>query len=139
MNIRQVNPLLDNVQQMLIELHKECFPADELPSFKNGYWWIAFDRCRPVAFCGLNTVKSWDKAGYLVRGGVVSTHRGKGLQKKLIRIRAVKAKKVGFDFLISATRDNIPSANNLIACGFKLYQPATPWMADGSLYWIRKL
>lgn len=139
MNIRQVNPLLDNVHETLIELHKECFPADELPSFTNGYWWIAYDRCRPVGFCGLNTVKSWDKAGYLVRGGVVSTHRGKGLQKKLIRIRAIKAKKVGFDFLISATRDNIPSANNLIACGFKLYEPTVPWMADGSLYWIRKL
>lgn len=139
MRIRQVNTLFAKYIEQLTDLHKQCFPADDMPEFTKGYWWIAYDDNKPVGFCGLTHVQSWDSAGYLSRGGVIATHRGKGLQRKFINVRIRKARKVGWTWLISATRDNIPSSNNLIKCGFKLYDPQKEWLANHALYWIRKV
>ena len=139
MRIKQVNTLYGKYVDQLKDLHKKCFPADEMPLFNKGYWWIVYDGDIPVGFCGLTHVPSWDDAGYLNRGGVVTSHRGKGLQRRMIAVRVQKAKKVGWSWLISATRDNIPSSNNLIACGFKLYSPNHEWLEGHCLYWIRKL
>jgi predicted acetyltransferase len=139
MRIKQVNTLYGKYVDQLKDLHKKCFPADEMPLFNKGYWWIVYDGDIPVGFCGLTHVPSWDDAGYLNRGGVVPSHRGKGLQRRMINVRVQKAKKVGWSWLISATRDNIPSSNNLIARGFKLYTPNHEWLEGHCLYWIRKL
>lgn len=139
MRLQQVNTLFERYVNQLKDLHKECFPADDMPEFNKGYWWIVYDGDMPVGFCGLTHVPSWDSAGYLSRGGVIDKYRGKGLQRRMINVRVQKARKVGWKWLISATRDNIPSANNLILCGFKLYEPQHEWLHGYSLYWIRKI
>ena len=139
MRIKQVNTLFTKYVDQLTDLHKKCFPADEMPEFNKGYWWIAYDGELPIGFCGLTHVPSWDSAGYLNRGGVIALYRGKGLQRRMINVRVQKARKVGWNWLISATRENVPSSNNLIACGFKLYTPTFKWLDGHSLYWIRKL
>ena len=139
MRLKQVNTLFTKYVNQLTELHKKCFPADEMPDFAKGYWWIAYEELEQVGFCGLTHVPSWDMAGYLNRGGVVKSHRGKGLQRRMINVRVQKARKVGWKWLISATRENIPSSNNLIACGFKLYNPTYEWLDGHCLYWIRKI
>lgn len=139
MRIREVNTLIGKYVDQLTDLHTKCFPSDEMPDFTKGYWWVVYDGYTQVGFCGLVIVPSWDDTGYLSRGGVVSTHRGRGLQRKMINVRIKKARKIGWDRLISATRENIPSSNNLMKCGFTLYQPKQEWLDGHSLYWIKKL
>lgn len=139
MRIRQVNTLFGKYVEQLTQLHKICFPADDMPEFTKGYWWIAYDGDVPIGFCGLTHVSSWDSAGYLSRGGVIYKYRGKGLQRRFINVRIQKARKVGWSWLISATRQNNISSNNLIKSGFTLYSPNHEWLDGHSLYWIRKL
>lgn len=116
------------------------FPDDDLVDPVKGFWWLAFSsKGHPVAFAGLTQVPSWTSAGFLCRAGVLADHRGQGLQRRLIRARVNKAKRIGLTHVISTTYDNPRSANNLVAEGFHLYQPESPWGAEGTNYWIKNL
>jgi GNAT superfamily N-acetyltransferase len=76
----------------------------------------------------------------MCRAGVVRSHRGKGLQKRLIRVRERKAREHGWKWLITDTASyNVASSNNLAACGFKLFRPSRPWGHDDGLYWRKAL
>jgi predicted acetyltransferase len=70
---------------------------------------------------------------------VLPSHRGFGLQKKFIRVRIRQAKALGLNWLITSTYDNPASANSLISCGFKMFNPTNPWMAKNTSYWRLKL
>jgi predicted acetyltransferase len=65
--------------------------------------------------------------------------RGQGLQKKFIRVRIRQAKALKMNWVITSTFDNPASANSLIACGFKMFNPTKPWMAKNTSYWRLKL
>lgn len=138
MKIRPAKPYGKDLEK-LIAIHKAIFPADSLPSFTNGWWWLVYDGHKVIAFAGLNGVKSWNEALYLSRCGVDKAYRGQGLQKRLIKIRERKARKLGIKHLITSTYYRLISANNLINCGFRLYQPENEWLAKGSLYWKKDL
>lgn len=140
MKIKKVNTDRPDVLATLAFLHSACLPSDEYPDFSNGWWWIAYDEHgTPVAFAGLYPSVRWSKTGYLCRAGVVEAARGKGIQKKLIKVRIRYAKKIGYDWLVSDTRRNPASSNALIACGFRLYEPKMPWGFRNSLYFRLKL
>lgn len=112
-----------------------CLPSDAPYDISRGYWWIAYDEDTPCAFAGLVASSRWCDTGYLCRAGVLPTHRGNGIQKKLIRARVRKARKLGWNWLITDTYHNPASANSLIAEGFKMFEPTIPWGAKGTLYW----
>jgi len=138
--IKQVNNSKPAVTSLLNSLQKTCLPYDKLYDTRSGYWWTAVDGSGiPCGFAGLVASVRWCDTGYLCRAGVVPTHRGQGLQKKLIAVRIRKAKALGWNWLITDTHDNPASANNLIACGFKMFEPSVPWGARGTLYWRKKL
>lgn len=120
-------------------LHRETLPGDPHPSYTLGWWWVAFDGKTPVGFAGLHPSANWSGTGYMVRCGVVESHRGKGLQKRLIRVRVKFARGLGLGWLVSSTYLNPASSNSLIGCGFRLYKPTRPWGARGTLYWRLKL
>jgi hypothetical protein len=44
----------------------------------------------------------------------------------------------GWRAIVSDTTGNLPSANNFIRAGYRLYQPQIPWAWPNTLYW-RKL
>jgi hypothetical protein len=46
-----------------------------------------------------------------------------------------RARHNGWICIISDTTDNIPSANNFIRAGYRLYQPQAPWGWPQTLYW----
>lgn len=115
------------------------FPNDDLVDSGKGFWWLAFSKGHPVAFAGMNIVTSSPDMAFLCRAGVLPDHRGHGLQRRLIRVRVNKAKRLGLSNVISTTYDNPRSANNLLAEGFRLYQPESPWGAEGTNYWIKNL
>lgn len=136
--VKPVDPTDEDVRDQLNRLDKELFPNDYLSS-KNGFWWIVYCGKKPVAFAGLRKSSQWDEAGYLCRVGVTHDHRGNGLQKRLIRTRERKARSIGWAYLLTDTLENPASANSLISCGYKMYEPTNPWASDGACYWRKKL
>jgi GNAT superfamily N-acetyltransferase len=140
MKIKQVDSSKRSVAALLTALQQTCLPYDKLYETDGGYWWTATDDSGVACgFAGLAASVRWGDTGYLCRAGVIPSHRGQGLQKKLIRIRIRKAKALGWQWLVTDTYHNPASANSLIACGFKMFEPSIPWGARGTLYWRRKV
>lgn len=136
--IRRVDTENERIRHVLNMMDEHCFPMDELAS-KAGWWWIAWWAGEPAGFAGLRALAVEQHIGYLCRAGVLEHCRGHGLQKKLIRARIAYARRLGLRELVTDTTANIPSANSLISCGFKLYTPVTKWAFDSSLYWRKSL
>ena len=122
-------------------LHETVLPADVLPDFSVGYWWICeyIDKnvIIPVGFGGLRHLGF--NMGYLNRSGVRFSHRGHGIQKKLISVREKFARTLGITKMITDTSNNPASSNSLISKGYKLYTPEKPWGYSYTLYWTKKL
>lgn len=123
----------------LLDLQLTILPYDTPADPRRGWWWIVYDGDRPVGFAGLYRSSRWNDAGYLCRSGVLPSHRGRGLQKRLIRVRERRARAERMNWLISDTYENPPSSNSLIACGYRTYEPSDPWGADGVTYWRKHL
>jgi len=139
MKIQRVNTRLESVQTRLSVLQKKCLPYDKTYDTNHGYWWIATKDGVDCAFAGLVCSPWWSDCGYLIRCGVVPDMRGQGLQKKFIRVRVRQAKTLKMNWVITSTYDNPASANSLISCGFKMFNPTKPWMAKHTSYWRLKL
>lgn len=121
---------------VLTYLQQKCLPHDKPMDVSYGHWWIAYtEDGKPVGFAGMVRSAQWINAGYLCRAGVLRTHTGYGLQKKLIQARINQARKLNWEWVLTDTTDNPASANSLISMGFKLYEPSVPWAFKNSLYW----
>lgn len=102
----------------------------------NREWWIIEDKNQIVAYCGHCFVQ-WSMTNHYIyfnRAWVKKDYRGKGLQKRLIRVRIRNAKKLTNTILTYTIKDNYPSINSLISCGFKLYEPEYKYIDDEVLY-----
>jgi predicted acetyltransferase len=139
MQIKRVDIRLDLVQMRLSVLQKKCLPNDKPYDTTSGYWWIATKNGVDIGFAGLVHSSRWSDCCNLIRAGVVPDHRGQGLQKKFIRVRIRQAKALKMNWIVTSTYDNPASANSLIACGFKMFNPSKPWMAKHTSYWRLKL
>jgi GNAT superfamily N-acetyltransferase len=137
--IKRVDVRKESVQMKLSVLQNKCLPFDTPYDTNFGSWWIVTENGRDIGFAGLVRSATWIDCGYLCRAGVVPASRGQGLQKKLIHVRVRQAKALGWKWVVSDTTDNPASANSLINCGFKLFQPTKPWGFKNTLYWRRKL
>lgn len=136
---RLVDVRAPGVPETLLALQMTVFPEDTEVYPKAGWWWLVSDGEEPVAFAALRTVPSWPGAGYLARCGVVKSHRGRGLQRLLLKARERKARELGMKRLITTTLDNPVSANNLIRSGFLTYLPSTRWGCPDTIYWLKEL
>ena len=106
-------------EEELRYLHESTFVNGEgKPDFSDGHWWIAFFEDEPVAFIGVKQSVLGSHVGYFQRVGVLPQHRGNRLQARLMRAMESKAKKLGWLTIVTDTRDNPSSANNIIAAGF---------------------
>lgn len=136
---QQVDASLVDIREDLEQLQRDALPADSLYFPEDATWWIAYHRHHPVAFACLCPSQQGPDGVYLGRCGVLPAFRGFGVQRRLIRLRLAWAKRQGYKWAVSDTTDNVPSANNLIACGFRLYTPAIPYSFARALYWVKRL
>lgn len=118
-------------------LDRAIFPHDEPVGVdESSAWWIAFDGKRPVGFSG---VKLDREAGfiYIVRAGVLPSHCGQGIYRRLTQTQLAYGRREGAEEAITYTMaSNDASVNSLIRCGFRLYTPDWAWVGrDGVLYW----
>lgn len=120
----------------ILRIDALAFPGDDPADVLNKHtaWW-AFGE---LAFCGIRRTSEPGLA-FMVRAGVIPVARGLGLQRRMIYTRLRWAKAQGFTNVCTYTvPDNTPSANNLIRCGFRLYDPPERW-AGPMLYWHREI
>jgi GNAT superfamily N-acetyltransferase len=140
MKIKAVNGADPEVASLLRWLQLATMPRDDPYDTGNGFWWVAYEGTEPIGFAGMVRSFRWSDAGYLCRAGVVRAYRGKGLQKRLIKVRERKARRLGWNWLITDTASyNVASSNSLLACGFKLFRPSNPWGHEDGLYWRKEL
>lgn len=140
--IRSVDADDPDIIAELDRMHLVCFDGNGYGDNYDGWWWIAYDGFdEPAGFCGMvESVHFPGKRGYLCHAGVLPEHRGRGLQKRMIRVRLAAARRLGWGSVVSDTLEgNAVSANNLIECGFRMYEPVVKYAAAGSAYWIRRL
>ena len=125
---------------MLCYLQKKILPSDSIYKPDRWHWWIVYtEDGKPVGFAGLVRSIAWNDTGYLCRAGVMYEYTGKGLQKRLIKVRQAQAKKLGWNWLITDTTNNPASSNSLISCGFRIYTPANKWSFKNAIYWRYKV
>lgn len=135
-------PLDANKQAIVRYLDMVCFPSDnrKFGSEHGVHWWIVRDVGDGVlaGYCGI--VLSHADRGFLCRAGVMPHARGNGLQRRMIRARERFARTQGWTRLVTYTHfTNTSSANNLIACGYRLYTPDAAWGGSSALYFWRDL
>lgn len=132
---------LDAIHKMHIKLFGEdLFSKKRLADC---YWWVLYHAGDIVGFSGLEVHEYWEPpSGFIFLTGVLPEHRNKGLKKRLVRAmeRYLKGK-LGIDRMVSyASYDNYPSANSLIAIGYKLYKPtARNWGLRWAYFFEKKL
>jgi GNAT superfamily N-acetyltransferase len=141
--ISEVDGTDEEIADTLRELHDEIFgsTAPQIDPDK-GHWWLAFaiDEGREIAgFCGLVPTARDPALGYLQRAGVRKPHRGAGLQRRFVRVREARARRLGMYGMVTDTTDNPSSANNLIKCGYRIYSPENPWGFNHTIYWTKAL
>lgn len=139
MKIKQLDTSLEVNQAIIEDLQLRLFPSDTLFPIENAKWWVVLDDDKPVGFAGLVLDYRWLDCGYLCRAGVLSSYRGQGIQKRLLRVREAYARRQGWKWLITNTYHNYASANSLISQGYKLYEPTHKLWAKGTLHWRKKL
>jgi len=133
---RQKTPLA------VLALDEQCFPSDHRPALENSLWWVVWRGKEPVGYAGLRVCEGAQNKGlgFLSRAGVVAKHRGRGLQRRLIRVREAEARSLGLVELVTYVAHwNCPSINSLVACGYRFYRPAHKWGGAASVYLRKKL
>lgn len=101
------------------------------------YFWVVFYGKKWIGY-GCASVQDKETL-YLGPTFISEKHRGKGLQKKLIRVREKFAQKKGFSYLISSVNyDNVVSAKNLETSGFIKCKPWNKLKPTG-LYFRKNL
>jgi len=134
--IREVDGSDDDVAETLADLHRlTFFDSAPLPEFDRGHWWLAHIDVLPVGFAGVVPSTHAQNAGYFCRVGVLDRHQGNRLQLRFMRAMESQARRNGWVAVVSDSTDNLPSANNFIRAGYRLYQPQIPWAWPHTLYW----
>lgn len=137
--VRRANPRSMQDLCDIAWLQQQCLPWDKPADPRTGWWWIARENGRPVAFAAMVPSSQWGDAVYFNRAGVAPDCRGKGLQKRLIRVRIHAARRLGFRWAITDTTHNPASANSLVACRFRMFEPTKRWAWRHSLYFRLRL
>ena len=126
----------------VLALDEICFPEDYRISTEGALWWVVWCGKQPVGYAGLRPCMAEVNSGlgFLNRAGVVKGHRGKGLQKRLIRVREAGARAAGLRELVTYVASwTCASINSLIGCGYKTYSPEINWGGTGAVYFWKKL
>lgn len=120
----------------LDELDRECFPEDTPHDFsRDSVVYVARNPFGPIAYGCARESRWMPSAVYLSRAGVAETHRGMGLQKRLIRARVRWA--AGRP-VFTYTLGNAPSSNALIACGFRVWDAPFTYSRPNEVWWLRR-
>lgn len=127
--------------QLIKRLDRTVFTKEDAElKTEDTIFWIALLGDRPVGYAGLRPLTNGEPYTYFTRAGVLRYARGKGIHRRLIRVRLAWTKRHGYEGAMTYTVDyNLRSANNLIRAGFELFAPSWEWAGEGCLYFFKEL
>jgi len=136
--IERIHQVTPETAAELDWMDKVCLPDDDVyDKTKPGTtWWVVrhHPSRRLAGFAG-SLLWEPDNHVFLCRSGVLPGYRGRGLQTKLIRTRLRHARSIGADGAYTyVSHDNPWSGNNLIRCGFLLFEPTYAWAGEHMIY-----
>jgi predicted GNAT family acetyltransferase len=107
----------------VIILNNLIFPCDPLEVDERSRAWIVKNsKGEPSGFCTMRMLD--DKIAFMDRGGILDEHRGKGIHKKLIKVRERYARSQGYKTVITyVMADNYASLFTLVRQDYKMYTP----------------
>jgi GNAT superfamily N-acetyltransferase len=122
------------------KLHAQLLPTDPPLVFPRGsVWFVALDGDDVVGFAGVKFHRKI-KTAELLLTLVRPSHRGKGLQRRLIAARERAARRAGMTRAVTYTMIfNVPSATNLAKARYATYRPVRPWATRQVVYWEKRL
>jgi GNAT superfamily N-acetyltransferase len=120
-------------------LAPEIFPPLTERHLESGHWWLVYHGDDAVAFAGMVPFEPCAKACYLKRCYVLPDHWGHGLQLRLMFVREVKARELGYTQIVSECSEDSHSNLNFRRAGFEQCWPEQPWGKPGSVYWSKVL
>lgn len=130
--------LTDRDLESVAHMDRIIFPNDHPVELADAAWWLVEDDDECVV--GFGGASKQPGYVFLRRAGLLSRVAGLGLHRRLIRVRIRWAHSTGTTQVVTYTAaDSLKSANNLIACGFRLYAPHSAYGGKGSLYFRLKL
>ena len=120
-------------------IHKLAFPSDAWVGDEHTFWQAVDEKGKVVGFC--SAIYLPDKRSvYLSRAAVIAKAQGRGLQRRMIKMRVRWAMEQGAHRVTSdAKMDNYESIANLIRCGFHFYDPPKPWAGFSSHYFVLRI
>jgi len=109
------------------ELDAFAFPGIKFPADGEDHtWWLIHDSEQPgkiAGYCGA-VYRPAHGYVYMSRAAVAAYAQGKGLQRRMIRVRERWARKQGANRVITYTMlKNYDSICNLLKCGFRFDNP----------------
>ena len=120
-----------NLYSRLQDLDKSVFYGCGNEFKENRDWWVIVDRNKIVAYCG--SAYAYGGVCLFVRAWVHEPYRGKGIQKRMIKCRVKAA--YGCKVIVTYTlRDNYPSMNSLVSCGFRMFEPEYAYAGRQQMY-----
>jgi len=142
-SIRQVaspEHITGKIHHLLDQMELKLFAEPSTVFFKPGaWWWMAYDGDKSVGFTGAKFEEEFNTL-FLARSGVFREYRGQGIQRRFIRVRENLARRREIPRIATYTsHDNIQSANNLIKCGYRIYQPPFLWGCAGAIYFEKRI
>lgn len=125
------------LRRAIKRLDRICIAGGTYP-ITGAHWWVGLLEDRVVCYCGLKPLPNDPGLAYLCRAGVSPAHRGRGLQRRMIRLRVRFARDEGFRQVVTdCSIHNGPSLHSLFDCGFRLYEPQMRWSGAPWMYLIR--
>ena len=121
------------------KLFARGLPGDEWVGDHHTFW-IAYAPSGEVCgFCSAVQVDA-EHSVFLSSAVVFPAHRGKGLQRRMIRHRIAWAKRNGATTVVTYTvPHNWRSINSILRLSFQYYEPAWAWAGRGAWYFFRPL
>jgi GNAT superfamily N-acetyltransferase len=120
----------------------EVFPELTESHLSDGHWWLVYNNDdEAVAFAGMVDMEPFRKVVYLKRCYVLPDHLGHGLQLRLMFVREVKARELGYTQIVSECFEDSHSILNFRRSGYERISPEQPWGKNGErdLYWSKIL
>ena len=109
-------------------LFRRGFHEDEWVGDHHTFWRVETTGGEVAGFCSAVVVPG-ESTVFLSSACVFRAYRGANLQRAMIRHRLRWAKRRGVTAVLTYTVEkNWPSAANLLREGFRVYEPAYPWV-----------
>ena len=121
----------------IVLLNTEIFPCDPLEIDQKSRGWLVYHQNNPIGFCTMRMLE--DKIAFMDRGGILDEHRGKGIHKRLIKVRERYARAHGSEVIITyVMEDNYASLFTLVRHGYKMYEPDYAYAGVKGVIYLQK-